>query len=72
MSKIREAVGQVRSLPRWMVLRLATVSGVSAGWWIMAFAAAVAGAVAAIAVTTLVHVSLKGRPGTYQVPSRVE
>jgi hypothetical protein len=54
------------------VLRLATVSGVSAGWWVLAFASAVAGAVAAVAVTTAVHVVLKGRPGTYRVPSQVE
>lgn len=51
----------VRNLPMWTLFRLATVTGVSAGWWIMAFVSAVVGAVAAVFAMTVVHEILKGR-----------
>lgn len=65
MQKAREAISRLpdprkaRKIPRLFVLRLATKTGVSAGWWIMSITAALIGAVAAVAAVTVVHVLLK-------------
>jgi len=55
VSKLRVA----RRLPRWAVLRLATVTGVSAGWWVMTITAGAVGAVAAAVVVTLVYETMR-------------
>lgn len=50
----------VKRAPRWAVLRLAAVSGVNAGWWIMAIVSAVVGGLMAVLCVTMVHHYLKG------------
>lgn len=59
--KLQRVAQSVREFPRWVVLRLATVTGVSAGWWVMAICAAVVGAVAAVVLVTVVHRILDDR-----------
>lgn len=59
--RLQRVARVVRNGPRWFVLRLATRTGISAGWWIMAICSAVVGAVAAVAVVTVVHWSLRSR-----------
>jgi uncharacterized membrane protein len=49
----------VKKTPKWVVLRLSTVSGVSAGWWAMALIASIIGAVSAVTVVTIVQSYLK-------------
>jgi len=68
MTNLR-VVAVARELPRWLVLRLASVSGVNAGWWVMSLSAAVVGALSAVVVVTLVHFSLKPMPGELRVRS---
>lgn len=54
-------VRKVVHFPRWFVLRLASISGVSAGWWTMAIVASLVGAVSAVVATTALHEFLKRR-----------
>lgn len=59
--RARRALAYVRRMPKWALLRVATVSGVNVGWWIMAFWSAVVGAISAVVVVTIVHSMLKSR-----------
>jgi hypothetical protein len=71
LRRVRSVAGAVVETPRWVVLRLATVTGVNAGWWIMAIASAVTGAVTSVVVTTVVHSALKEGRDVEVVPSEV-
>ena len=66
----RPKVRAVERLPQWFVLRLATVTGVSVGWWTMALSAVVTGGVSAVVVVTVVHEVLKPSPD--EVAARLE
>lgn len=48
-----------KNAPRWTVLRLETVTGVNAGWWVMAIVSSLVGALMAVLCVTMVHVYLK-------------
>lgn len=61
LEKLQSAAQTARNLPRLSILRLATATGVSAGWWIMAICSAVVGAVVAVVVVTVVHSVLNHR-----------
>lgn len=50
----------VKKVPRWTVLRLASVTGVNAGWWVMAIVSGLVGALMAVLSVTVVHYYLKG------------
>lgn len=53
-------IQSAKKMPRWAVLRLASVTGVNAGWWIMAIVSGLVGAVTAVLCVTVVHHYLKG------------
>lgn len=55
----------VKNAPRWTVLRLETVTGVNAGWWIMAIVSGLVGALTAVLCVTMVHHYLKGESPIY-------
>lgn len=66
----RSAARTLSRLPRWSVLRLATISGVSVGWWVMALVSGAVGALSAVATVTVVHLYLKGsRKGALPIAS---
>jgi uncharacterized membrane protein YeaQ/YmgE (transglycosylase-associated protein family) len=41
--------------PKWLVLRLSTITGLSAGFWAMALIASIIGAASAVTVVTVVR-----------------
>ena len=65
---VRSKVGQSKELPRWALLRLATVTGKPPGFWKVLALSAVTGAVASICVllvgrSVLRSESVKSVPG---------
>lgn len=66
---VRRGLSAIPQLPRWFVLRLSLVTGISPGWWVVAFLSAVVGAVAAV-----VGVSIYGHlaRGGQSVPVPIE
>lgn len=60
VSSAVSSMQSAKNAPRWTVLRLASVSAVSAGWWVMSIVSGLVGALAAVLCVTVAHEYLKG------------
>lgn len=60
--RIRSIVGMLRNLPEWGILRMSTVTGAKPGVVVVFLLAAIAGAIAAVAVTGTVYLAAGQQP----------